>query len=156
MLKFHSFDIVFQEIPGEVTLAVNISNCPNRCAGCHSPHLQEDIGETLDENHISALIEQYGSAITCFCFMGGDAEPHEVCRLAGFIKKQNNHIKTAWYSGRAVLPADFSLSQFDYIKLGAYVERLGGLNTPTTNQRFYRIENRKMIDETVKFLHPPL
>ena len=38
------FDVVFQEIPGEVTLALNLSGCPNRCAGCHSPHLWEEVG----------------------------------------------------------------------------------------------------------------
>jgi ribonucleoside-triphosphate reductase len=26
--KIHNYDVVFQEIPGEVTLAINISNCP--------------------------------------------------------------------------------------------------------------------------------
>ncbi|MDR0694172.1 MAG: anaerobic ribonucleoside-triphosphate reductase activating protein [Prevotellaceae bacterium] len=151
MLRYISFDIVFQEIPGEVTLAVNITGCPNRCAGCHSPHLQEDTGEALDENVLSVWLEKYGSAITCLCFMGGDADPHEVARLTAFIRKKSSYLKTAWYSGKAGLPADFSLRNFDYIKLGAYVEHLGGLSTPTTNQRFYRIEKGKMTDKTDGF-----
>jgi anaerobic ribonucleoside-triphosphate reductase activating protein len=152
MLRYVSYDIVFQEIPGEVTLAVNLSNCPNRCKGCHSPHLQEDTGETLDENVLSVWLEKYGSAITCLCFMGGDAEPLEVCRLAGFVRQQNGgSIKTGWYSGKDALPVGVSLMNFDYIKLGAYVERLGGLNVPTTNQRFYSIENGKMTDKTSGF-----
>lgn len=151
-MKYISFDIVFQEIPGEVTLAINISNCPNRCAGCHSPHLQKDAGEMLNEVVLAAWIEKYGDAITCICFMGGDAEPCEVSRLAGFVKRQKGaDIKTGWYSGKATLPACISLSNFDYIKLGAYAEHLGGLNKPATNQRFYRIENGEMIDETNRF-----
>jgi anaerobic ribonucleoside-triphosphate reductase activating protein len=150
-LKFASYDIVFQEIPDEVTLAVNITNCPNRCKGCHSPHLQEDAGETLDENVLSAWLEKYGNAITCVCFMGGDAEPREVGKLADFIRKKNGSVKTAWYSGRAALPAGISPSNFDYIKLGAYIKELGGLNAPSTNQRFYRIENGVMIDKTDGF-----
>ena len=44
MLKYVNTDIVFQEIPDEVTLAVNISNCPCRCPGCHSEYLWEDVG----------------------------------------------------------------------------------------------------------------
>ena len=36
MLKYVNTGIVFQEIPDEVTLAVNISGCPCRCHGCHS------------------------------------------------------------------------------------------------------------------------
>ncbi|MEG2282023.1 MAG: anaerobic ribonucleoside-triphosphate reductase activating protein, partial [Rikenellaceae bacterium] len=74
-LKYVNYDIVFQEIPDEVTLAINLSNCPNRCLGCHSPYLQQDIGEPLSEEVLSKLIDKYGSAITCVCFMGGDAAP---------------------------------------------------------------------------------
>ena len=49
MLRYVDYDIVFQEIPDEVTLAINLSNCPNRCKGCHSPHLLENVGESLTE-----------------------------------------------------------------------------------------------------------
>ena len=55
MLKYYNYDIVFQEVPDEVTLAVNLSNCPNHCPGCHSPHLCKDIGNRLDEETISNL-----------------------------------------------------------------------------------------------------
>ncbi|MDR0738290.1 MAG: anaerobic ribonucleoside-triphosphate reductase activating protein [Prevotellaceae bacterium] len=151
MLRYINYDIVFQEIPDEVTLAVNISGCPNRCVGCHSPHLWEDTGEMLNENVLSGWLDNYGDAITCICFMGGDAESHEVGRLADYIRKKSGSVKIAWYSGRADLPAGFSLQKFDYIKLGAYVEHLGGLNAPTTNQRFYHIEKGEMIDKTDRF-----
>ena len=50
MLRFHNFDVVFAEIPGETTLAVNLTGCPNRCPGCHSPHLQGSGGEVLDDD----------------------------------------------------------------------------------------------------------
>ena len=55
MLRFVNYDLVFQEIPDEVTLALNISNCPNRCDGCHSPYLMEDVGAILGENALAAL-----------------------------------------------------------------------------------------------------
>ena len=70
MLKYYNYDIVFQEIPDEVTLAVNLTNCPNRCQGCHSPHLREDIGTVLDEAEIGKLIAQYDRCITYFLFYG--------------------------------------------------------------------------------------
>ena len=63
MLRLASFDVVFQEIPGEVTLALNLSGCPNRCAGCHSPHLWEEVGEPLDDNLLNSLLSGYGNAI---------------------------------------------------------------------------------------------
>ena len=152
MLRFPSYDIVFQEVPGEVTLAVNLSNCPNRCRGCHSPHLKQDIGQVLDEDSLAMLLEVYGNAITCVCFMGGDASPYEVGSLAGFIKEQaKGRIKTAWYSGKSALPTGVPVHVLDYVKLGPYIEHLGGLDAATTNQRFYRIENGKMIDMTNLF-----
>lgn len=147
-MKFVSYDIVFREIPGEVTLAINLSGCPNRCRGCHSPHLQEDIGEELTESVLSTLLAAYGKAITCVCFMGGDAQPEEVLKLAKQLKSYP--IKTAWYSGKRQLYEGAQL-HFDYIKLGEYRANMGGLDSPTTNQRFYSVENGKMTDRTNLF-----
>jgi anaerobic ribonucleoside-triphosphate reductase activating protein len=152
MLRFINYDIVFQEIPGEVTLAINISNCPHRCKGCHSPYLWEDAGTLLDEQALSDLLKKYSDAITCICFMGGDAHPQQVANLAALSRvKTGGKIKTGWYSGRDTLPENSFVQYFDYIKLGAYVENLGGLDVATTNQRFYRIENGEMIDSTGSF-----
>ena len=39
----------------------------------------------------------------------------------------------------------------DYIKLGPYIDALGGLDNPDINQRFYRISAGKLIDETWMF-----
>ena len=153
MLKYANYNIVFQEVCDEVTLAINISNCPNRCKGCHSPYLWEDTGEALNEASLSVLLATYSNAITCLCFMGGDVEPNEVERLAVFARElTNNKIKTAWYLGRQDFPSSCTLQHFDYIKLGAYIEELGGLESPTTNQRFYKVIDGKMIDITSRFI----
>ncbi len=152
MLRFVNYNIVFQEIPNEVTLAINLSNCPNRCKGCHSPYLTEDIGEVLNENALAVLLEKYDKAITCVCFMGGDAAPQEVEQLAVFLRRKTNaRIKIGWYSGKSVFPKECSLRKFDFIKLGPYIEHLGGLDSITTNQRFYHIEEGKMVDITDYF-----
>lgn len=139
MLKCYSYDIVCQEIPDEISLAVNISCCPNRCPGCHSPWLWEEAGEDMTEDMLTSLISGYSAAITCFCFMGGDAEPSEVERISRWIKSRWPHIKTAWYSGRAELPEGFDVKVLDYLKLGPYIEELGGLKSPDTNQVFYKV-----------------
>lgn len=154
MLKLASYDIVFQEVPGEVTLALNLSGCPNRCSGCHSPHLREDVGETLDETLLGGLLADYGASVTCVCFMGGDGEPAEVDRLAKFVRREwagGAKLKTAWYSGRQKLPNGFRTGNLDFIKLGPYVGELGGLESPATNQRFYRVEGGDMTDITHTF-----
>jgi anaerobic ribonucleoside-triphosphate reductase activating protein len=168
MLRMASYAIVFREVPDEVTLALNIAGCPNGCRGCHSPHLQDDTGEILDETLLAGLLGRYGSAATCVCFMGGDGQPEEVGRMAVFVRKwrdgsgnstagggstggSGGRLKTAWYSGREALPDGFSPTPFDYIKLGPYVEALGGLDSPTTNQRFYRVTEGALADMTEKF-----
>jgi anaerobic ribonucleoside-triphosphate reductase activating protein len=155
-MKVASFDIVFQEIPGEVTLALNLSNCPCHCPGCHSPHLAEDIGELLTEELLSGLIDRYGAMITCVAFMGGDAEPEEVARWAEWVKKYQlpitNHqsiLRTAWYSGRMNMPKDEQA--FDYVKLGPYIEALGGLKSEKTNQRLYKRVGDSWEDITAVF-----
>ncbi len=150
MLRIFNYDIVFTEIPGEVILALNLSCCPNRCPGCHSPHLQEAVGEVLDDALLEELLERYGGAVTCVCFMGGDGDPAQVGRLAGKVREKG--LKVAWYSGKESLPSLFDFARFDYIKLGPWVEEAGGLDSPTTNQRLYRIEKGGMIDITSKFL----
>ena len=41
---------------------------------------------------------------------------------------------------------------FDFVKVGPYVERLGGLDHETTNQRLYKVENGKeLVDITSRF-----
>ncbi len=151
MVKYYNFDIVFAEVPDEVTLAINITNCPNRCVGCHSPHLQQDVGRVLDEIELGALTETYVGDITCVCFMGGDATPKEIESLSLYIKKQYPRLKTAWYSGKSVLSSEVSASSFDYIKLGGYNSADGPLNSQTTNQKMYRISDGTMEDITSKF-----
>lgn len=147
MLKYLNYDIVFQEVPNETTLAINITCCPYSCPGCHSEHLRKDIGEPLTEEVIESLIQRYGANITCLCFMGGDSDPKEVARLAGFSRSLQKGLKIAWYSGRNTLPANYPLKNFNYIKLGQYKEALGGLDNINTNQRFYAISDDCIIKE---------
>ncbi|MBQ7252925.1 MAG: anaerobic ribonucleoside-triphosphate reductase activating protein [Kiritimatiellae bacterium] len=139
MLRSAGYDIVFREVPDETTLAVNIAACPFRCPGCHSPYLQEDAGEPLDEAAVEAMVKKYGGGITCFAFMGGDADPAEVGRLARFVKARWPTLKVAWYSGRETFDDAEVLAAIDYLKLGPYRRELGGLDSPATNQRFWRL-----------------
>lgn len=148
MLKFYNYDIVFQEIPDEVTLAVNITNCPHRCVGCHSPHLHLDMGHVLNEETLDLLLEKYGRQITCVCFMGGDRSPKEVAAMAKYLR-QRTHLKVAWYSGNDTLP--HNAKAFDYLKIGGYKAELGGLRSRTTNQRLYHNVNGKTMDITERF-----
>jgi anaerobic ribonucleoside-triphosphate reductase activating protein len=138
MLKYVNSDVVFQEIPDEVTLAINISNCPCRCPGCHSRYLWEDVGLPLNTEAIDDFVEEYGDDITCFAFMGGDSDPKGVNILAQYIHEEYPQFKVAWYSGKTVISAAVNRADFDYIKIGPFIRHLGPLKSPTTNQRLYR------------------
>lgn len=152
MIRYYNYDIIFAEFPDETTLALNITGCPNRCPGCHSPHLQADCGRPLDKTELRELLDRYGATITCVGFMGGDAHPEEVARLAAFVRGRRPGLRVGWYSGRTELPADIRPETFDYIKLGPWVEALGPLTSPTTNQRLYRIRpDGGMEDITARF-----
>ena len=150
MLKYVDTKVVFAEIPDEITLAINISGCPCNCKGCHSSYLAEDIGEPLDLQHLTNLIDS-NKGITCVCIMGGDANPSEVDDIAQDIKEYYPELKVGWYSGRQELNKDIELSNFDYIKLGPYIEEFGPLNSKTTNQRFYKVNGKELIDITSRF-----
>ena len=160
MLKYVNTMVTFSEVPDEITLAINISNCPCHCINCHSSYLAEDIGELLiykdthnnrtviNCNPLSELIEA-NKGITCVCLMGGDSNPEYINILGKTIKCHK--LKSAWYSGRQELSNHIDLCNFDYIKLGPYIEELGPLNSKTTNQRFYKVNEKELIDITNLF-----
>lgn len=145
MIKYVDTLVSFSEVPDEITLCINISNCPCYCKNCHSSYLADDIGEELNSHSLKNLIDN-NKGITCISFMGGDSNPSDINALAQWVKI-NYPLKVAWYSGKQELSKDINLSNFNYIKLGPYIEELGPLNSKTTNQRFYKID-----DITYKFL----
>lgn len=138
MLRYINTDIVFQEFPDEVTLAINVSGCPCRCPGCHSQFLWADRGEDLTTEALSTLILEMEDTITCVGFMGGDADAEEVDRLAEHIRCHHAGLKIGWYTGRTAISPLINQQRFDYIKVGPYLRHLGGLDSPYTNQRMYR------------------
>lgn len=153
MLKYANYDIVFQEFPDEVTLAVNLTGCPCRCPGCHSQYLWEDAGDVLTLERLLALADKYGVGITCVGLMGGDADPDAVLSLLEAFHAERPSLRIGWYSGRQDLPPGFSDHRApDYVKLGPWCEELGPLSSPTSNQRLYHYhEDGTREDITSKF-----
>jgi len=134
-MKFTEYEVVLSEIPDEITLAINISNCPYHCKGCHSPHLWKDIGLELTAPLLYQMIKR-NSGITCVAFMGGPFE--EVRAWSLWIHIWFPELKTAWYTGSSALP--IAENTLDYIKIGRYIEECGPLTNPNTNQRLYKID----------------
>ncbi len=152
MLKYCDTMVVFEEIPDEISLDINISNCPFRCPGCHSAYLQKDIGEVLTDERLRELIKR-NAGITCVLFSGGDSDHQRILELAALVKKEFPDLKTALYSGAT--RADSKLwnsGLLDYYKIGPWIEELGPLDSPTTNQRLYHLTPKGYVDITKRFI----
>ncbi len=140
MIKYIPQDtnITFEEIPDEVTLCINISNCQNNCKGCHSPYLKQNIGSLLDFTALDELLEK-NSGITCLCFMGEGNDLKTLKETILYLDEKYPDIKLALYSGREdVSNCGFYFDYLDYLKIGPYIEEKGPLNKETTNQRLYK------------------
>jgi len=151
MIKYvpEETSVVFLEVPDEVTLALNISNCQHRCPGCHSPHLATDIGIELTHDELSRVINK-NHGITCVAFMGEGNDHDALIDCAKFVKSNFPNLKICIYSGSVTAHNDF-WHLFDYVKIGPYVEEYGPLNAETTNQRMYCINGDEYKDITNKF-----
>lgn len=140
MIRYAETQVVFQEFPGETTLAINLTQCPHRCPGCHSPHLWKGAnppGEKLTTEVLFGLIQPVANAITCVGFMGGDNDIPGLMRLVRMVRKHFPSLKIGWYSGRSSW-TDNLMEPFDYVKFGPWKQELGGLDRPGTNQRLFK------------------
>ena len=139
MLKYLKVQEIFEEIPGEITLGVSISGCTIHCKGCNQRELWEDKGTIFNVIRLQELLEQH-QGVTCVCIFGGE---HDIYSLIPIFMYAHQRVKTAWYCGLDRLPKDKLgiLDYLDFIKLGHYDMELGGLDSPTTNQRLYQFNH---------------
>ncbi len=149
-LRCDGIDVVMQEIPGEVTLAINVTECPHHCVGCHSPHLAGSYGDYVDDI-LEEAIQKYRGMITCVCFMGGDQHVDDLKTQCRWIRAKYPELKIALYTGSDDFPE--RIPELDYLKIGSYQENLGGLDSPTTNQRFYRVHGCGLYEDLTRLFH---
>ena len=159
-LLYQGYAIGFQEVPKEISLIINIAGCPWRCEGCHSQHLWENKGDILLDD-LPGLIEKYNGLITCVCFMGGDWNLCELWKACSYVKSKS--LKTCIYTAISSLE-ELEIRGYkqrspdityvlDYLKTGRYIEKLGGLSSPTTNQVLWDLTDG--IPIKVEMTKPP-
>ncbi len=134
-MKWISKKVVFQEVPGEVSLSYLISWCPWRCEWCHSPEARNpQLWTEFTEEQLKKDIYDNRWFITCVLFLWGDWNSIELLRLMEIVKEEN--LKVALYSWREDVAPEIR-NAVDYLKLGPYKKELGGLGSKKTNQRMF-------------------
>lgn len=147
-LRFTVERVVWLEVPGEVSLAFTISGCPLRCKGCHSSESRNpNAGQLLTEEYFLARLQQYQGLISCVLFLGGEWQPTELIHLLRIAREQQ--LNTCLYTGFEIIAPDL-LPYITYLKTGPWVAELGGLDSPTTNQRFTDLRTQENLN--YKFL----
>jgi anaerobic ribonucleoside-triphosphate reductase activating protein len=136
--KFTKYQIVFQEHPWHVSLLFEISNCPHKCEGCHSPELQNDIGFDLTEDIFLKILSKYETLFDNVIFFGGENFKEELINLLKICKRKG--INTTLWTGSSNVDDDI-LRYLDYLKTGEYREDLGPIGTSNTNQKYFRISD---------------
>lgn len=144
MLRYSAEQVVFQEVPGEVSLAYTITGCPVGCKGCHSvDSWPVGSGEQLTSAYFAARLTQYRNLITCVLFLGGEWQPEML--IERLQQARNAGLQTCLYTGYD----DVSLQikqQLTYLKTGPWMASLGGLDSPTTNQKFYDLRTQRLLN----------
>lgn len=142
--------LTLNEIPDRTAISFVIGNCKQHCKGCHSSYLwgaptnwwaMDEICETAEK-----YIEQGADAIL---LMGGTTNGIPYYVLDELIMKLARIADVCLYSGsdHEDFDKDFALnSRLTWIKTGSFKEELGGLNSPTTNQRFYHKRRKYYFD----------
>lgn len=153
MLYSGDYQITTQDVPDEISLAISMSGCPLHCKGCHSSFTWDPtFGVEMTDELLHKLIKK-NKYISCVLFWGGEWQLARLLELIEIVKEYK--LKVCLYTGLTLnqvkLNCPVLLDKLDYIKVGRWMEELGGLNHKTTNQRLYRIENKQLTDITNKF-----
>ncbi|WNO60587.1 anaerobic ribonucleoside-triphosphate reductase activating protein [Rheinheimera sp. MMS21-TC3] len=139
MFNFSAEQIVFQEVPSEVSLAFTITGCQLGCKGCHSvDSWPAHSGTELTESYLKQRLQQYKGLISCVLFLGGEWQPTKLINLLKLARQHQLH--TCLYTGLDSISEPIK-TELTYLKTGRWQPELGGLNSPTTNQRFIDLRN---------------
>ena len=99
MILFESVTTSLLEVPNRVSLIFNLSKCPLRCKGCHSPELRQAIGEPLTVEVFQKYLQKYDGLVNCICFMGGDLRGDEDHFVQLLEVCQEKNIEVCIYTG---------------------------------------------------------
>lgn len=125
-------------VPDKISLYFEVTGCSLRCNGCHTPELREDIGTAFTDEGLSKILSRYKGHADVVVFLGGEASLQELTKMLRLCK--DHGFLTCMFTGLPFVPSTV-MKELTYIKTGPYVEKLGGLESKTTNQKFTRLSD---------------
>lgn len=112
-----------------------------RCAGAAR-------GQELTVEYLKGRLQRYAGLISCVLFMGGEWVPEELEKMLRAVAAAD--LKSCLYTGleREELEAvsDGIIPLLTYLKTGRWVMELGGLDSPTTNQKFTDLRTGEVLN----------
>lgn len=150
--------VTLTEIPGRIAVFFEVGNCQNVCIGCHSPELRENVESHCYPNMtildiVDYVKDQYKKGANAVVFMGGlNNAGVSIIKLRKLcMELYSMGVDIGIYDGSPDVDLEDIIPIFlDYhvgdgepdcilkwIKTGSYIIKNGGLDSPTTNQRFY-------------------
>lgn len=143
-MNYLSRQILFREIPHEISLSYLITGCPLRCSGCHSTDSwNPQAGQPLSPERLQADLAKYSKWITCVLFMGGEWQAAELGALLQIVREAG--IKTALYSGLEEVDPEIK-RKLNFLKTGPYRAALGGLDSARTNQKLIEVSSGRSLN----------
>lgn len=147
MIYYSDLQIVLQEVPGEISLCISVTGCPLHCKGCHSPFLwKKGTGSALTDEVFVTTLERYKDMLSCVLFMGGEWEEESLIHKLQIAHSYSLH--TCLYTGLIEEEVPLAIKQeLTWLKTGPWIASLGGLSSPTTNQRFIKVSTGEVLNK---------
>ena len=143
---YKNIDIVFQEVPNEISISFSIAGCKLGCKGCHSAELWYiKGGKVLTEDFYRGVLDKYKGMASCVLFLGGEWEEDT---LVNYLKiaRDEYYLKTCLYTGEEKISDDI-FENLTYLKTGRWDEKKGGLTSKETNQIFIECSTGNKLNE---------
>ena len=157
-LPVMNYGITLSEIPNRIAVFFEIGDCILNCENCHSPNLSHEKydGTTMNVRKMIEIIKHYYSlGADAIVFMGGlrsnCVSPSDFikCVLSPLYEKGYD---IGMYDGSPGFN-NFNITSMHFlkwIKIGNYIETLGPLTEPNTNQ-FFLEKNDGWEDKTYEY-----
>jgi len=143
--------ILFQEVPDEVSLGFTVMGCQLRCKGCHSTDTWSEYGGSpLTAETFRTYLKQYVDYISCVIFFGGEWQAEKLIEMLDI--SHDFKLKTCLYTGLNQVPEKI-IKRLTFLKTGPWIRELGGLDQATTNQKFIEVSSNRILNHKFQETH---